>query len=629
MPRRPPSGRDHLSPLKTMDAQPPGFPPAIQGDTQPVLDDEQARDPRGPSLKRARKAEKKHALETGTWSRCMHFIAKKQRHCNIHRAKGSTFCSHHDAATASLRTPCPVDPSHSVWMNVLESHVPKCATAMQHKERLALPYFKERYNCGGALAGELEAIGKVYSLLGGSEERKEAEAEDEEKEEEEVEKEGGAKGGEAHKGAREGTLTALFKHQGTLGFSIPSLCQRLVHWASTPEHAPITNPHGQFFVHESAMPCLRSTLANMRTDGEGGAGEEAAAAKVVASKAATFRHELQQASIVTNTLLAVRGVKEGGGGGGDTKQAFGARLFESSTLPLGESDASPLFVEFGAGRGMLSFTLDNMLPTPCRMLLLERASVGGKKVDKELRQEAKASSSSSSASLPISTVHRIRLDIQDCALREALNHFSPQGGGVVAIGKHLCGAATDLTLRCLAESVGSLGGSMEAVRVAAGDVAAAEKAPSPSLAPPLSSAAAAGCGPVHALKAISIALCCHHACAWSEYVGKTWWREVFKGSAVDFEVCRYLSSWALLEEGRGEALQGFASPPTLPPLTLSPEWVTSLSVASKAWIGRAAKRAIDAGRLNFMSLALKCGGELIEYCPPRVSLENILLLHSA
>ncbi len=164
--------------------------------------------------------------------------------------------------------------------------------------------------------------------------------------------------------------------------------------------------------------------------------------------------------------------------------------------------------------------------------------------------------------------------------------------------------------------------------MAAGDVAATEAAAEAAAAapPPPSSALPP---PVHALKAISIALCCHHACSWREYVGKTWWRGVFKGSAVDFEVCRYLSSWALLEEGRGEALMGCASPPTLPPPTLSPEWATSLSVASKAWIGRAAKRAIDAGRLSFMGLALKRGGELIEYCPPRVSLENVLLLHSA
>ena len=184
---------------------------------------------------------------------------------------------------------------------------------------------------------------------------------------------------------------------------------------------------------------------------------------------------------------------------------------------------------------------------------------------------------------------------------------------VVALGKHLCGAATDLTLRALATSCLTC------------DTPSSAAPHNPSL---------------HSLKSIGIALCCHHACNWRDYVGKDWWRKVFCGSASEFEVCRYLSSWALLEEHRAGSLPS-PTAQTLPPLPPSPTeplnpsstfftpllWSAALSTPLKACIGRAAKRAIDAGRLEYLSTSLPYGkGKLLAYCGARVSLENILLL---
>ena len=76
-------------------------------------------------------------------------------------------------------------------------------------------------------------------------------------------------------------------------------------------------------------------------------------------------------------------------------------------------------------------------------------------------------------------VTRLRVDIGDLDLGRALTQdsdmVSPRGTqGVVGVSKHLCGAATDLTLRCV---VGTL--------------------------------------PRARFQGLMIALCCHHRCDWT------------------------------------------------------------------------------------------------------------------
>ena len=61
--------------------------------------------------------------------------------------------------------------------------------------------------------------------------------------------------------------------------------------------------------------------------------------------------------------------------------------------------------------------------------------------------------------------------------------FSLFKGAVVGVSKHLCGAATDLALRCL-ETFSASGNAKSKIET------------------------------------ILIALCCHHRCDWNIYVGK-------------------------------------------------------------------------------------------------------------
>ena len=105
-------------------------------------------------VKRRRKERKREEVETG-WTRCMFFVERKNRLCNIpRRSKDSLYCGHHDEEKESERCPCPVDPSHTIWRSVLEAHVLRCATAKFAKERREQPYFKEVINRGEASAEE-------------------------------------------------------------------------------------------------------------------------------------------------------------------------------------------------------------------------------------------------------------------------------------------------------------------------------------------------------------------------------------------------------------------------------------------------------------------------------------------
>ncbi len=81
-----------------------------------------------------------------------------------------------------------------------------------------------------------------------------------------------------------------------------------------------------------------------------------------------------------------------------------------------------------------------------------------------------------------------------------------KGRGMVGVSKHLCGAATDLALRCL---VSTLHEAM-AMRV---------------------------CG-------VAIALCCHHQCKWSQLVGHAFITGL-GFSPGDFHVISHMTSWAV------------------------------------------------------------------------------------
>ena len=156
------------------------------------------------------------------------------------------------------------------------------------------------------------------------------------------------------------------------------------------------------------------------------------------------------------------------------------------------------FVEFGSGRGSLSYWLCRALPSPqsVQLVLVDRASPRHK-LDGKLKE------------LQLKEVRRIRADIRDLKLSKVFQ----QPEHIVAVSKHLCGAATDLTLRCLTNLT-----TVEGFQ----------------------------------LRGVMIALCCHHRCSWQSYVGKQFLQQ--QGfSSEDFQILTLISSWATCGFGRNKS----------------------------------------------------------------------------
>ena len=115
-------------------------------------------------------------------------------------------------------------------------------------------------------------------------------------------------------------------------------------------------------------------------------------------------------------------------------------------------------------------------------------------------------------------VPRLLMDIGDLDLSRV---DAVRGRGIVGVAKHLCGAATDLALRCLVHTHHrgakvSGCGSHEGSEVS--DVAR-----------------------VHGM---AIALCCHHRCSWAELAGQEF-LEQLGFTAEEFHLISHMTSWAV------------------------------------------------------------------------------------
>ena len=162
---------------------------------------------------------------------------------------------------------------------------------------------------------------------------------------------------------------------------------------------------------------------------------------------------------------------------------------------------------------------------------------------------------------------------------------------MVGVSKHLCGAATDLSLRCLSTL------------------------PSGS----------------DRLRGLMIALCCHHRCDWSSFVGKQFLKD--QGfTRDDFDILVSMTSWATCGFGRGKKADADeeAEHETGQSEEFHPNDRYSrmgLSESNREEIGRLCKRVLDCGRIQYLNSAFPTlSVQLKHYVSPEVSLENALLL---
>ncbi len=132
----------------------------------------------------------------------------------------------------------------------------------------------------------------------------------------------------------------------------------------------------------------------------------------------------------------------------------------------------------------------------------------------------------------------------------------------MAFGKHLCGAATDFTLRsCARERRRQLGLSQQQGQAAVGQEQqqAAGQQRDAAAAAAGAGAAAAGAaaaavvdpprgGPIPAaggVRGLAVATCCHHRCSWRHFVAQGVFTEL-GFSPQEFEAIVWMTGWALV-----------------------------------------------------------------------------------
>nr|XP_014085816.2 tRNA:m(4)X modification enzyme TRM13 homolog [Bactrocera oleae] len=233
------------------------------------------------------------------------------------------------------------------------------------------------------------------------------------------------------------------------------------------------------------------------------------------------------------------------------------------------------YIEFGAGKGQLTFYLAQLLETipDSQVVLVDRMSLRHKK-DNKIEDRT--------------LVHRIRADIADFRMNGL--ELLCRSKRCVAVSKHLCGAATDLTLRCITQDVSDDSN---------------DKTPNTGY--------------------VLIALCCHHRCDWQAYVGKSF-LQANGLTCRDFAVISKMASWAICGTGmsreRRRALEEQSHTPTE---IIDANKTQQLSLSERERIGDMCKRIIDYGRLQYLT-EHGFEAELKYYVARDVTLENVCLL---
>ncbi|XP_076976244.1 tRNA:m(4)X modification enzyme TRM13 homolog isoform X1 [Tamandua tetradactyla] len=276
------------------------------------------------------------------------------------------------------------------------------------------------------------------------------------------------------------------------------------------------------------------------------------------------------------------------------------------------------YVEFGAGKGKLSHWVDIALKDAEKVhfILVEKVTTRFKVEGKHRKKN--------------SVFERLQIDIQHLCLNK-IPVLIEEKLPVVGIGKHLCGVATDLALRCLVETYAA---SCEerneeplAKRIKNDEINTLTKEGNEKHVPKKWTPVAG----------IVIALCCHHRCEWRHYVGKEYFRGLGLG-AVEFHYFQRMSSWATcgmrktsveasdITTKKNQNDDGEEQDASVYRITNnSAEGLPGfLTAEEKKKIGHLCKLLIDQGRIQYLQQK-GFSSALQYYTDPLVSLENVLL----
>ncbi|KAG9459903.1 hypothetical protein H6P81_004411 [Aristolochia fimbriata] len=288
------------------------------------------------------------------------------------------------------------------------------------------------------------------------------------------------------------------------------------------------------------------------------------------------KHALQQASILGN--MEAIGILE-------KPDNVGVSEMPCSNGSSADKTSSTSVVEFGAGRGYLTHMLADCYGIK-KVYLVERKSYK-LKADRSLRQEKGMA------------IQRLRIDIEDLDLHAVESLKGP----FLAIGKHLCGPATDLTLRCcLSEQHSQKGDACHNV----------------------------DCN----LKGLAIATCCHHLCQWKHYINKDFMLSLGI-TKEEFHAMTWFTSWAVDAEHGSELSDALTHGLHLnsevgdcgSSVERAEELMRNMEALDRAVLGLICKEIIDVGRLMWIK-EQGMVAKLVKYVPSSISPENHLLAAS-
>ncbi|TPX68386.1 hypothetical protein SpCBS45565_g03213 [Spizellomyces sp. 'palustris'] len=262
---------------------------------------------------------------------------------------------------------------------------------------------------------------------------------------------------------------------------------------------------------------------------------------------------------------------------------------------LGLLQQSNVYIEFGCGKGELANWIHVAVGDPSRYVLVDRRNFR-QKFDANIKLD------------PTTWVDRLSMDIKDLDLTQYSRVRSEKS---IAVSKHLCGSATDITLRCIGHYVKN-GGNIQGV---------------------------------------VIALCCHQICKYGMYVDHGYLNDIGI-SEEEFRFMCVMSTWAVCgsreqqraaeeesavhgvsneekahteKEDDDEADQHTLDAVDAVDLQKDGEHWSGLSFSERAKLGFQCKRIFDHGRLLYLR-RLGFEADLVYYIGKDKSLENLALV---
>lgn len=248
-------------------------------------------------------------------------------------------------------------------------------------------------------------------------------------------------------------------------------------------------------------------------------------------------------------------------------------------------DASHFYIEFGCGKAELSRYINR-----CVIEDLDQEKIsptyGFGLVDRGLnrmKNDSKIVADTVEHGSQAPQIKRTRIDIKDLNLDKFLQDISPEK--VVGVSKHLCGAATDLTIKSILNS----------------DLTTRET-----------------------FQGMVIAMCCRHVCDYNTLLPESKQYLASKGFASHqaFAMLKKFASWAVCGRKKDQDVEEDTSSELKDEETHS----SGLNYDQRELLGLKARRLIDESRLYALEKLLpNYKPEMFLYAEKQITLENVCL----